>query len=334
MLWLTLVYRLAECNEKVPLDTHSTPFEFIDSELSEMYAKDIIVISDDKQNYIIGTKGKELIKRFIAMFDQFCQFEIFADVTLEDDLPEEITDDEGNVLDHCYDPRFEKTADSADLRIAMVSYAAEATTASVSGGPLDPKRIIFLQKLADGHLSEESKDFWFSFRTGSVFKEIQEIADAAYTWKDLGEDDQEGKDIAANIYTAGMLEQRKREGLKCSGCEIPLAVFELAAEEKGMELFECPNPDCGASFREDDPPDAEYECPKCKKDIRAGQNTCYGCGSKINFSLPSGSVSEEEEIVEEEEDYYGGYYSYGWYNPWSPAVDALAVGFLCGAILF
>lgn len=72
-----------------------------------------------------------------------------------------------------------------------------------------------------------------------------------------------------------------------------------------------------------------------------------GCGAHIDFSLPIGTVSTQttEETVyetnDDENDYYGGVYGcyygytpYGYYDPFYPAADALAFGFLCGAILF
>lgn len=347
MIWLAVVYRLAECNEIIPMDTEKTRFEFIDNELTAMYSKaGLLEISDDSKSWKLAEKGREMLTRLVGMFDQFLRFEIFSDVIIDQPLPDDITDDEGEVLDHCFDPRFpqERSNKAEDLRIAMMEYFVESCKKQGKELELDPHRIIFLQMLADEKLSAGAEDFWFNLRQGQIFKEIDDIVDSNYHWQDLGDDDEQSWEIAAAIYASGMLEQRKRDGDTCSGCGIPLAIFEANAQADGETLTECPNPDCGAVFGPVEG-QAAYECPSCHADVYEGQSICTKCGAHIDFSLPEGSVVEEtiEETVEDisydsyYDDTWGCYYGYtpyGWYDPWDPVVDAVAFGLVCGPIIY
>lgn len=328
MLWLSVVYRLAQCNEQVPINTDDTHFEFIDSELSEMHSKSLLKISDNKQNWILDTKGKELLTRIEGMFDQFLHFEIFAEVNHAKEIPSEIMDDEEEILNHCHDPRFDNGGH--DMRIAMMGYVGKRLEDAGKNGSLDPMRIVFLQQLGQGKFSEDAKDFWFNLLSGEIFADTEEIVSSAYKWSDLGEDDEESINVCESMYAAGMIEQRKRDGDKCSGCNIPLAIFEAEAKENEEELNECPNPDCEVSFGEDQ---GDYECPSCKSSINDGQSVCTGCGANINFSLPQGTVQQETEMVTTAEHCDYGYTPYGWYDPWDPVVDAMAFGLVCGVIL-
>lgn len=355
MIWLAVIYRLAECNETIPMDTEKTRFAFIDKELTTMYTKaGLLEISEDSQSWRLAEKGREMLTRLVGMFDQFLRFEIFADVIIDQKLPDDITDDDGEILDHCFDPRFPtrvsctdkdiRESGSEDLRIAMMEYFVESCKKEGKELELDPHRIIFLQMLADGKLSDSSESFWANLRQGSVFREIDDIVDSNYHWRDLGNDDEESWEVAAAVYTAGMLEQRKRDGDTCSGCGIPLAIFEANAQADGEALTECPNPDCKAVFgpAEDE---AAYECPSCHADVYEGQSVCTKCGAHIDFSLPEGSVVEEtvEETTTTEiyDDYYDdpwgcyyGYTPYGWYDPWYPAANVAAFGLVCGPVIY
>jgi ssDNA-binding Zn-finger/Zn-ribbon topoisomerase 1 len=345
MIWLAIVYRIAECHEAIPMNTQGTRFEFVDGELTEMLAKDLIDISKDSQTWMLAKKGREMLTRLVGMFDQFLRFEIFNCVVINEDLPPEAVDEEGEVLGQCFDPRFSedpKCEKGEDLRIAMMEYFVESCKRDGKELELDPHRIIFLQMLADGKFAANAEDFWFNLRLGEIFKEIEEIVESNYHWQDLGEGDEESWEVAAAIYTAGMLEQRKREGQTCSICGTPLAIFEANAKADGEELTECPNPDCGADFGTHFSGNAEYECPACGADIHQNQHSCTNCGARIDFSLPEGSVEESiETTTVEYEDYYDdgfgcyyGYTPYGWYDPWYPAADAMAFGLVCGAILW
>jgi uncharacterized Zn finger protein (UPF0148 family) len=335
------------------MNTEGTRFEFIDKELTEMHTKGYIKVGEHQQRWVLDKKGREMLTRLVGMFDQFLRFEIFSDVIIDQELPDDITDEEGGVLDHCFDPRFSQEGckftsllgKAEDMRIAMMEYFVESCKREGKPLELDPHRIIFLQMLADGKFAESAADFWFNLRLGEIFKTIEEVVKTNYHWRDLGNDDEESWEVAKNVYAAGMLEQRKREGETCSACGIPLAIFEADAQANNEELLDCPDPDCAADFRpEAGAPDAEYECPQCKADVHSGQTVCTKCGAHIDFSLPEGAVVEEtveETTTETVDDYYddgfGCYYGYtpcGWYDPWYPCANAMAFGLVCGAMIY
>ena len=353
MVWATIVWRLAECNEKIPLNTTDTEYRYIEEDLSEMHSRDFLKTSTDRQFYVVGTKGRELLTKLVGMFDQATRFEIFNSVLLDAEMPTDILDEEGSVLDHCHDTRFNvQSTGTEDLRIAMMEFSVEfAKREKNKDIDFDPRKIVFLQLMAEGEIAKGTQPFWFDLKLGNVFDKIQTLSDNAYRWKDLGSDEEESWNLAQQVYTAGMLEQRKLDGAHCSLCGIPLAIFEAHAKADNEELLDCPNPECDGDFR--DPTqmglsgDVEYECPACGGDIRTGQTTCYRCGAHVDFSLPEGSVVEEtiEETTTTTETYYEdsfygspgcyyGYTPYGYYDPWYPAADAFAVGLLCGALIW
>lgn len=339
----TILYRLGDCKELIPTSNRGTRFEAINDELIDMYSKAYINITKDEKYYCIDKKGQEAMAKLVGMYDQFLKFEVFSAVSIDKELGDDITDDDGDVMDHCFDPRFEKG--EYDLRTAMMAFAVESVKRE--GGDIeemDPKRIIFLTKLANEELACTDSKFWENLKAGIIFNEIDDVFNSLRTWQSLGEDEEESFNVSQAIYTAGMIEARKREGEVCSGCGIPLAVFEANAGADGCTLDECPNPDCEASFVHHEPEgEDEYECPNCGKTIAKGQAKCYGCGATVDLSLPTGSMVSEtvgetvtETIYEDYYDPYWGYdpYDYGWYDPWYPASNALALGFVCGAILY
>lgn len=354
MLWLTVIYRMLECGDSIPLDTDGTPYAFIEEDLREMHRRELVQIRDDNTCWRPTEKAEQLRNKMVAMFDQALKFEIFAAVNLTLELGEDLSEDGLHVFDHVYDPRFQppETPEQADelgtedLRLAMITYLAkcfsESDAAKDLGGRLDvdPHRVVFLQRLADGKLKDDN--IWFDLKLGTPFKEVEEIVESAYRYTDVSDDPEEVDRVMQNIYTAGMLEQRKREGHECTKCEIPLAVFEMNAKEEGSALTHCPNPDCGEEFHPPAPPPGanEYECPSCETTVYAGQHFCRGCGARLDFSLPEGTV--EVTRVEEREydgpDYgyvWGGYYDYvpyGYYHPYDPFYDVAAFAVLCAVL--
>lgn len=343
MIRLTIIYRILECGDKLPLNVSGTDFEFVEKVLDDMHSNGYLEI--EKNEYYIATeKAKKLRAKLVEVYDHALKFEIFGTVNLAMELPEEITDEDGNVMDHCYDPRFDEpwemtkeAAGTTDMRIAMmrwVSEVVEEEDETEKAQPIDPKIIVFMQWLCDGKLKG---DIWFDLKLGSFFKQVEEIVDGSYHWQDTADTEEDAWEAMEDIYTAGMLEQRKRDGFECSNCGIPLAVFDLVAHRNGHELKTCPNPDCGASYEPPEPP--TYECPKCKSEIEKGQRNCVGCGAEIDFSLPEGSVQETAETVTEEtveDDYlwdygydYYGHVGHGYYDPFYPLADALV---FCAAV--
>jgi len=341
----TILYRLGDCKETIPTSTGGTRFDAISGELDDLYVNSYITKTKDNKYYVIDEKGQKVMAKLVGMYDQFLKFEVFATVDIATELTEDVSDDGENVFDDAFDPRFENG--DWDLRPAMMAFAVEsAKREGKEMEPLDPRRIIFLTKLANKEFTATSDLFWAELKAGAVFTEIEAILDSLRTWQSLGDDDEDSFNICQNIYTMGMLEARKRDGARCGSCGIPLAVHEANAQADNETLDECPG--CGADFREPPPPEEDdYECPACGSNIKPGQSTCHGCGARVDFSLPAGTVSTEtvEETVTETsfvyDDYYAydpywGYdpYAYGYYDPWYPAGNALALGFVCGAILF
>lgn len=179
-------------------------------------------------------------------------------------------------------------------------------------------------------------DIWFDLRLSKFFEFVDKVVDTAYPWTALADDEEVAADMMKDIYTSGMLEQRKRDGCECSSCGIPLAVFEMNEKEDGRVLTKCPNPDCGASFIPPEPEGDLFECPNCKADVGTGDHQCRGCGAILDFSLPEGTVIKEtiEETVEEPiwHDPYYDYVPYGYYHPYDPFYDMMAFGILCCAL--
>ena len=329
-----ILYRGFECGEKFELVNTGTDQEFIDRFLSELHSQDLLEIQGDV--YVVTAKGRTALANTVKMYDQAIKFRIFQAV----DLTRELTVDESDssnplmVVNNKYDPRFAKTPICEDLRIAMLTFVGEQMAgAELEIGKLDPRRIVFLQKLADGKLKE--KDFWYHLRM--FFREIEQNVASAYQWRSIADDEATATAAMQALYTAGMLEQRKRDGQECSGCGIPLAAFELLAKEAGAELTECPNPDCGASFSPPQPTGAKYECPACHAGINEGQTTC-SCGALIDFSMAEGTVATdtiaETEVVEELAPCWGSYAAYGvvpygYFSPWNPLGDVVAFSVLC-----
>lgn len=341
MIRLTIIYRILECGDQIPINPKRTNYEFIERVLDDMYSHQYLDIDENNEYYIATKRAETLRAKMVEVYDHALKFEIFGTVNLAMELPDNIVDEHGNVLDHCYDPRFEEPWTSedemgtTDLRIAMMTYLSEyAAEENSDAKPVDPRIIVFMQWLCDGKLKDEN--IWFDLKIGTFFKKVEEIIEGSYKWTDIGETEEESWGLMAAVYTAGMLEQRKRDGFECSNCEIPLAVFELNAQENGEELRNCPNPDCGASYEPPEPP--TYECPKCSTEIKKGQKVCSGCSAEIDFNLSEGTIKEETQTITEteEDDYvwdygydYYGYGGYGYYDPYMPLADALI---FCAAV--
>jgi hypothetical protein len=339
MIRLTVLYRLAECGANLSLITKGEDHEFIDYDLNQMNALDLI--EADKDRWVITHKGRSVIAQTVAMFDQCLKFEIFGACELNRTLEEYERQDANPflVVDNIYDPRFlpegETSNTSEDLRIAMLTYLSEKMSGQLGDRGIDPHRIIFIQKLISGQL--QSDQFWFALRVGTFFTEVEAIVAKAYQWRDIcksadGKDDEAAAaGVMDALYTAGMMEQRKRDGYDCGKCQTPLAAYQLAAQNAGTPFKNCPNPECKASFSPPKPQGAAYECPCCKTDVYAGDRTCGGCGACLDYSMPAGSISETttETTTTEYEPVWGGYASYGYspygyYDVYNPFIDVLA----------
>ena len=161
------------------------------------------------------------------MYDQVFKFEIFSQVNITMALSENEIDDEGFLLDQFYDPRFKhlSSADemeeygTEDMRLAMINFLCEEMATEEEPLDLDPHRVVFIQMLSTGRF--KNKDIWFSLKLEDIFDEVNDIVVSAYQWRDTAETENEAREIMKALYTAGMLEQRKRDGFECSGCGIP-----------------------------------------------------------------------------------------------------------------
>lgn len=366
-IYLTVLYLLIECRQKLPVMSDSTTdVGFIENELGEMYAKGLIKINGpyweatdkndrDVSGKLVGeSNGIAFLGKAVAMCDQLMKFEIFGGVRLQRKLKpdERLDDNEYVVRDHIWDPRFvgpkEEDPDATNMRTAMLTFFSEMMSDQL-GGVVDPHRIIFLQKLSSGRL--KGKDFWFDLRLGTFFKEIDEIVEKEYQWRQIVPGDESASiEAMKTLYAAGMIENRKRalDAGECSNCHIPLALFEAEAHENGQTLHECPNPSCGASFDPPAPQGSSEACACCGEDIWPGQRQCSGCGAIVDRRYTPGKVVETERVTQSTvvdtvyDPYYDtwgcgygyyGYTPYGYYDPWNPVADVVAFGILCAVLL-
>jgi len=335
---LTILYRIAEKNEEIPVITDGTDYSFIDGDLNDMVSDGLLEIDTESGTFSVSSQGREACKSLLAVYDHVAKFEIFSNVNVAMQPEEDECDEEGQMLHQMYDPRFQGVGDvdadelgAEDMRLAMIQFLSEEMSEEPGVQTLNPYRVVFVQKLAQGMLNK--KDIWFDFQLGSVYKDIEEIVESAYQWTDVDEDEETSRAVMQSIYTAGMVEQRKRDGLECSNCGIPLAMFDFDAKENDETLEKCPNPECGASFS---PPPPDYECPACGGGVTKGQAVC-SCGATLDFSMPPGTITTETtEVTEYDEepiwrDTYG-YTGYIYYDPYDPFVDAFAFGAVCIAL--
>jgi hypothetical protein len=298
-----------------------------------MFNKGLIEPTEDDLEWQVTKQGRALLTTVVAMINAGLHFEVFASYNFEVAVPEEFYKPySGDILDYTWDSRFDPAIEGhkEDLRIAMMMWMAEKLK---RGGEikndLDPRRVVFLRHLSNGEFNEDSENFFRETNFKKIFKETQDIVDAAYRWESLGDSKEEAFKAGQLLYTAGMLQLKKEEGASCGECDTPLALFGDATE--------CPV--CSANLVAPEAEGADCECPNCHAAVRSDQPQCLKCGAIFDYRLPPGTVTEETTtttVIEEEDDFgcYYGYQPYGWYDPYNPYVDAVAFGVVCGAILF
>lgn len=301
--------------------------KFIEPFLQECFNKGLLDIDSNKLIFVPTEKGKGLQASIVEMVNKILPYEIFSDVDITRQLSSEEFDDQNPnlIASNLFDPRFAETDNSVDMRMAIINWLNEYYS---KNNPIDPREVVFLQRLGSGELRSDS--FWFDLRIGNIFKDIENIVNSAYKWTDVSYDKDHSNEIMGIIYTSGMLELKKRSGNKCGKCNMPLAIFEEYANETGG-LKECPNPDCKASFEEVTPIQVSQSvCPNCNSFICHGQTNCNGCGSMIDFSLPQGTVSTETtkyvESYWSHPSYYYGVAPLYYYDPWDPFIATIAIG--------
>ncbi len=212
MLQLTIIYRILECDDKLPMNMSNTDYEFVETVIQDMSEAGLLIPSEDSQYWECTDKAKELRKAMVQMYDHATQFEIFSTVHLDKNV---------GITDDMSDPRFEKIPDQTekskddlgteDMRIAMIRYVsayAAAASEDDTVKEISPYIIVFMQMLSDGKLKG---DIWFDLKCGLFFGTIQSIVESAYDWKNASDTEDGCKRVMGIIYTAGMLEMQKRE---------------------------------------------------------------------------------------------------------------------------
>jgi hypothetical protein len=354
MAGLAVLHRLAVQGQPLPAAAGDAALAYLPPLLDELRGKGLIAAQPGAPGWSVTEKGGDALRGAMAIYDHLLKFEIFSKV----DITRALGPDEANpeapatVYDNLYDPRFgDPAADDGgsgspweDLRLAVMTFLQEKG-GDTPGPAIDPRRVVLVQRYGAGLLRAPA--FWQDLGSGRVFADTEEIARTAIAWRDVAEAEDDAAAAMRAIYTAGMLEQRKRDGRECGSCGTPLAIYEAIAADEGRALDACPNPNCGASFGPPpaaSPGEPELECPRCHATIYPGQSVCR-CGALIDASLPPGTVAEEtieettEETVPTWSGFWGGYYDplfvpYGYYDPWAWTVtDALAFGVVC-ALLF
>jgi len=313
---LAALYLMLERNVDIPVRPSGLS-DIQDSTLFAMARSGLV--RDHGTMWAVTENGRTALKAAVAAQDVLRQFEIFSHVDLSvTPQPEDMVD--GEMRPEAWDPRFAEGEGTFDLRLAIISWLSRTTGKSSS-----PWTIVFLQRIGSGAVSDRS--FWE--RLPSVLDEVDAIVASSYKWTDLSpvRSEEESSAIAATLYAAGQLEQRKRDGSTCSGCNVPLAVFEWQASQRGESLAKCPC--CPHVFAS---PDADHgmRCPRCSSTICEGDAYCGGCGATVDFSLPTGT-SVTEEVATTKTTVWGnsyGYVSYGWLDPWDPYDDMDALGYL------
>lgn len=368
---LAILYRALECGETYPLfTTGRADIDFIQGDLTEMSGLGLLDIKGEE--LVPTAAGKAKLGKAIQMLDQVRQFEIFRQLRPDRELgleeskatPEQVEKGEAEagdlyqVRDHLYDPRFVPPnvddPEAVDCRLAIMAGLAECLSGQqikdqqIPALDLNPYQVVFLQMLGKGRFAE--KDFWFTLRLGKFFNDAEYIVKHSFKWRNFVPGDEDAsRFVLGELYKAGLLEQRKRDGHDCPGCKIALGVFEMNARQEGKELTKCPNPDCKTVFTPPPAPAQEAQgqmaCGRCGTILSARQRKCRSCGVYIDRSgaAPGTETTwteQHQEMVSETVGYdYGysyvpayGYYGiepYGYYYPYDPIVDALAFVVLC-----
>lgn len=356
-IWLSILYRITECGDTLPIapetDVDRDREAFCGDEILAMRGLGYLDLSQDKTHYVASEKGRELVRALVGMCLQTRVFEVFGSV----DIRFTLTDAHGrawsdgsvdNAFDNVYDPRFlayddlgreierpeGRTEHVEDLRLAMVDWYAWKNRARMPDG-VSLHRIVIIQKLADGEF--RSDRFWFDLKHTHL-DAIEEIVRNAYQWRSLGNDAEEAAIVAQQIYTAGMVESRKRRSSECRACGTPLGMYE-AQLHAGEALTECPNPECRKQFDDDGEAGESSggeECPQCGHAITFTDRHCAGCGADVDRSLAAGSVETTTTPVVcdpwSHDPVYYGYAPVYYYDPWDPFADALVFGIVCAVL--
>lgn len=239
--YITILYYLTLCEKGLhDASVANTNFSPISEEINYLYFNNYIEIKN--QQYVIATKGAEIIKQVCGFLDNVGKFQIFSNVVIDMVLPSNLKKDDIHVLDYVHDPRF--VADEGeDLRISMMEYFHQSCTRAGQSLPsVNFIKVIYLQNLYYSSNYVFDYTFWFDLKLDKYFNEAMEIYANGFHLQDFDEDYEKAFSTASEIYKAGILEDIKRYGRRCSKCDSPVGVFDSKAE-----VLECPNPHCNSN---------------------------------------------------------------------------------------
>jgi hypothetical protein len=86
LMGLTLIYRMLECGDQIPINTDGTDYKFVEETLQMLFNDDLICVSKDQLLWEPTQKAVELRNKMVQIYDQMLKFEIFGSVNLCQDL--------------------------------------------------------------------------------------------------------------------------------------------------------------------------------------------------------------------------------------------------------
>jgi predicted RNA-binding Zn-ribbon protein involved in translation (DUF1610 family) len=311
ILFLAILYEIQEQGRKVFFPV-SGEDALLKPAFDDMVSRGLLIDSHVTNTYQASEDGEKLRGQMVAMYDQLLKFEIFGAVNQALQLTTDISPNGTDVFDDLLDPRFTKSPESEDLRLAMLDWYSTAAQEQLDGKSIDLHQVVFMQKLRAGPSNYNSPTFWSDLRTGVIFKEIDEIVTSAVKWQQMGGTEEEASAAMNAIYSAGMIEQIKRDGDRCS-CGAYLGMYDYFSRVEGKTLESCPSCEKAFNVPAVQAASVTEECPNCGYEIKPRHRKCHGCGAKIDRKLPNGSVTEVTTETTVEDVYYTDSY----YNPWS-----------------
>ncbi len=213
LIMSTVLYRALECEEQFALNTAHTEIEFIDDTLSTMHQLDLLVPGRNGTLWQVTAKGEKAHRDLVALYEATSLFDIFANVNLALELPPEVCDANGMILEDSYDPRF-ATPMSEDLRLPMIDFVCDSL-----GKKANLHRVVFVQMLADDRLKEQQ--IWFDLKLGTPFSEITDILASAIRWREIAGTEKDAADAMLAVYQAGVIEHNKRAEDTQDSAELP-----------------------------------------------------------------------------------------------------------------
>lgn len=262
---------------RVPVVITGTEFEYVGTALKRMHDANYIRTTGDLR-FVLGPDAQNDLKKAVAMLDAAEALSVFG--TFDPNRPlitqkrlEELrgqgieggeveTDDGENVYDYLHDPRFPLKTEPGkhylDLRIAMMRWTNDHKSSEV-GGKVDPRTLVYLQRLIDGKLRRERPELWRDLLLGGSLDDVERTVETAYRWEQSAHNRAAANTIMQQLERAGAVELLKRRGRHCGHppCAIPLGVYDYNESQAGRELTECPG--CKSLFKAPPAPAVEMD---------------------------------------------------------------------------